>query len=77
MIAAFLPLIGTLVDKLFPDPQAAAAARLLIYSLPGKLPTTSTDGWAQYLDAWRPGKPHAATWAAHWATATIATGAKI
>jgi hypothetical protein len=58
------------------DVVAAAAARLLVYTLPGKLPTTAADGWAQYLRAWRPGKPHPATWGAHWDNATIATGAK-
>lgn len=52
------------------DIVAACCARLLIYTLPGKLPETATDGWAQYLDGWRPGKPHPATWAGHWATAT-------
>lgn len=58
------------------DVVAAAAARLLVYSLPRKLPTTAAEGWAQYLSAWRPGKPHPRTWDAHWANATIATGAK-
>ncbi|MES2323295.1 MAG: 3TM-type holin [Pseudomonadota bacterium] len=33
MIAAFLPLIGTLVDKLFPDPQAAAAAKVQVMEM--------------------------------------------
>lgn len=53
----------------FNDIVAAAAARLLIYTLPDKLPLNSVDGWAQYLDAWRPGKPHESTWAAHWVSA--------
>lgn len=48
------------------DIVAAAAARLLIYTLPQKLPLTETQGWAQYIDAWRPGKPHIKTWAANW-----------
>lgn len=48
------------------DVVAAAAARLLIYSLPDKLPTNANDAWDQYLRAWRPGKPHIATWAANW-----------
>lgn len=60
----------------YQDVVAAAAARLLIYTLPHKMPTTAADGWAQYIEAWRPGKPHLSSWAAHWATATLATGAK-
>lgn len=58
------------------DIVAAIAARLLIYTLPSKLPITADDGWAQYLDAWRPGKPHLKTWADNWAQATLTTGAK-
>jgi len=60
----------------YQDIVAAAAARLLIYSLPGTLPTTAAQGWEQYLSAWRPGKPHPETWSGHWATATTITGAK-
>ncbi len=56
----------------YQDIVAACAARLLIFTLPTSLPKTAADGWAQYLDAWRPGKPHPATWAGHWATATAA-----
>lgn len=52
------------------DVVAAAAARLLVYTLPGKLPTTVGDGWEQYLNAWRPGHPHPASWAANWNLAT-------
>jgi len=46
------------------DILAAAFARLLLWSLPGKLPARGDAqlGWQQYLDAWRPGKPHADTW---------------
>lgn len=51
------------------DVVAAAAARLLIYTLPSKLPTTQQQGWEQYLAAWRPGKPHLERWAANWALA--------
>lgn len=54
----------------YQDVVAAAAARLLISTLPDPLPTNADDGWEQYLRAWRPGKPHVKTWAAHWATAT-------
>lgn len=54
----------------FNDVIAAIAARLLVYTLPCTLPTTADDGWAQYIEAWRPGKPHPGTWASAWATAT-------
>jgi hypothetical protein len=53
----------------YQDIVAAAAARLLVYTLPASLPTTAEQGWQQYIEAWRPGKPHPATWAAHWETA--------
>jgi hypothetical protein len=51
------------------DVLGACAARLLLYTLPGQLPKASVDGWAQYVAAWRPGKPKPDTWAAHWQTA--------
>lgn len=50
----------------YQDIVAACAARLLIYTLPSTLPSTPQDGWQQYIDAWRPGKPHPQTWAANW-----------
>lgn len=53
----------------YQDIVAAAAARLLFFTLPDPLPTTAEQGWNQYIDAWRPGRPHHSTWAAHWATA--------
>lgn len=52
------------------DIVAAAAARLLVYTLPGALPTHGIDGWAQYIEAWRPGKPHPETWVQSWNLAT-------
>lgn len=52
------------------DVVAAGLARLLVYTLPGKLPTNSADGWQQYLDAWRPGQPHESRWPRNWAIAT-------
>lgn len=58
----------------FQDIVAAAAARLLIYSLPHSLPENSDEGWKQYLSAWRPGKPHPGTWAEHWGTASKTVG---
>lgn len=47
------------------DVLACAFARLLLWTLPDTLPGRGEQGraWAQYLDAWRPGKPHPATWA--------------
>ena len=53
----------------YQDVVAACAARLLIYTLPAPLPETAMDGWAQYISAWRPGKPHPDTWVANWALA--------
>lgn len=50
----------------FNDIVAASAARLLVYTLPQKLPETAGEGWLQYLSCWRPGKPHVATWAECW-----------
>lgn len=51
------------------DIVAATAARLLVYTLPNSLPTNANDGWAQYLKAWRPGKPHPNKWPNCWTTA--------
>lgn len=56
----------------YQDIVAAAAARLLVYTLPWALPATADDGWKQYLAAWRPGKPHPETWAANWTAADAA-----
>lgn len=53
------------------DIVAAIAARLLVYTLAGKLPAYAQDGWDQYVSAWRPGKPHPETWAANWSLADI------
>jgi hypothetical protein len=53
----------------YQDIVAAAAARLLFYVLPDYLPTTADAGWKQYIEAWRPGKPHPGTWTNCWSTA--------
>lgn len=58
----------------YQDIVAAAGARLLVYTLPGALPTTADQGWGQYLSAWRPGKPHPETWAAAWKLASETVG---
>ena len=46
------------------DVLAACFARLLLWTLPMKLPVRgdSEEGWMQYLSAWRPGKPHPEKW---------------
>jgi hypothetical protein len=51
------------------DVLAATFARLLLWSLPGALPVQSEPdrGWAQYVGAWRPGKPRPETWSESWA----------
>jgi hypothetical protein len=53
------------------DTLACVFARLLLWTLPQRLPTTAEDGWAQYLDAWRPGKPHPETWPAFYEQAAL------
>lgn len=53
----------------YQDIVAAAMARLLLYTLPDPLPQTAEQGWSQYVEAWRPGKPHPQTWAGHWESA--------
>jgi len=58
----------------FQDIVAACAARLLVYTLPHSLPTTADDGWAQYVSAWRPGKPRPDEWAKNWALASVTVG---
>ena len=46
------------------DVLACVFARLLLWTLPARLPTRQQPnvGWPQYLEAWRPGKPHPETW---------------
>ena len=46
------------------DVLACCFARLLLWTLPGSLPgaAEAQEGWEQYIDAWRPGKPHRETW---------------
>jgi hypothetical protein len=54
------------------DVLAAAFARLLLFTHPRKLPALmdADEGWKQYLETWRPGKPHPTTWAKAWKWAT-------
>lgn len=53
------------------DVIAAVFARLLLWTVPGRLalPTQPAAGWRQYLEGWRPGKPHPETWDAYFASA--------
>lgn len=46
------------------DVLAACFARLLLWTIPQGLPGRDEpeEGWAQYIKAWRPGKPHRRTW---------------
>jgi len=52
------------------DILAAAFARLLLYTLPDALPARNAHGvgWTQYLNTWRPGKPHRETWDEYYET---------
>lgn len=58
----------------YQDVVAAAAARLLIFTLPQSLPMIADAGWQQYVAAWRPGKPRPAEWADNWALASSTVG---
>ncbi len=53
------------------DVLAAVFARLLLWTLPSALPTKDETaiGWTQYLDAWRPGRPHEARWSGNYRAA--------
>ena len=53
------------------DILAAAFARLNLWWLPQALPSPvqPVQGWDQYIEAWRPGKPHSHTWERHFQAA--------
>lgn len=53
------------------DVLACVLARLLLFTHPKRLPGRGEHqyAWAYYLDTWRPGKPHRATWDAFYTTA--------
>lgn len=53
------------------DVLAVVFARLLLYTLPDDLPLkeAASDGWQQYLSAWRPGKPRPNDWANNYTSA--------
>lgn len=46
-------------------------SRLLLWPHPKALPSAGEqyEGWEQYYDRWKPGKPHPERWAASWAGA--------
>jgi hypothetical protein len=62
------------------DVLCAAYSRLLLWTLPGALPVEGNAqlAWMQYMEAWRPGKPHRDTWDAYfaqaWATVKLTGG---
>lgn len=53
------------------DVLAAGIARLALWRYPIALPgkDDSEEGWRQYLEIWRPGRPRQEKWAANWARA--------
>lgn len=53
------------------DVLAFCFARCLLWSSPRALPLSTglQPAWDLYLDTWRPGKPHPATWAEHYQAA--------
>ena len=53
------------------DVLAFAYARCLLWSLPQPLPIQGEfdESWQQYIDAWRPGKPHRPSWNAFYGKA--------
>ena len=60
------------------DVLAAAAARLLLFTDPTRLPAIGeqSESWLYYLRNWRPGKPHPSTWQECYETALKAVGAE-
>jgi hypothetical protein len=62
----------------FNDVLACAFGRLLLWTSPEPLPLAHEPsyGWDMYRDCWRPGKPHPATWAGHFASAWKVVNAK-
>ena len=46
------------------DVLAVVFARLLLWTLPEALPVRGAheESWRQYIKAWKPGRPHRATW---------------
>lgn len=47
------------------DALATVLARLLLWTIPGPLPSLNSEpeeSWKYYISGWRPGKPHRDTW---------------
>lgn len=57
------------------DLLATSFARLLILTHPKALPKTEQEGWDQYMNLWRPGKPHREVWPGNWQRADQAVKA--
>lgn len=59
---------------IYQDVLAAGFGRLLLWTVPGRLPTRdeADRAWSQYIAGWRPGKPHPQTWNECWARAWAA-----
>lgn len=57
------------------DILAACFARCMLWAAAPPLPdqTQPVDGWALYINAWRPGKPHADVWAGNFGEAWART----
>ena len=58
------------------DVLAAAAARLLLFTDPARLPAIGeqSESWRYYVRNWRPGKPHPRTWPECYTTALESVG---
>lgn len=61
------------------DVLALAYMRCLLWTLPAPLPQRHEvdEAWDQYLEAWRPGRPHRATWNRFYAAAWEMAGGTV
>jgi len=57
------------------DAYACLLARALLWTHADPLASAAADGWQQYLELWRPGKPHPEAWAGAWSAALSAVSA--
>lgn len=53
------------------DKLAVGFARMLLLTHAAALPTKEQDGWNQYIELWRPGKPSRTRWNRSWAAAVV------
>jgi hypothetical protein len=60
------------------DDLACVFARMLLWTDLKAVPAVGdpNGGWSLYLRCWRPGMPHANTWAGHWRKALEAVSAE-